>query len=69
MHKFVNKVTIYDNDDDGDKVELDFKVPDTLVSLPTGYTVSRPSAHATVHPHMVLHFEIDISIARRQRRK
>lgn len=69
LHKFVNKVTIYDNDDDGDKVELDLKVPDTLVALPSGYTVQRPSAHATVHPHLVLHFEIDISIARRQRRK
>lgn len=43
LHKFVNRVTIYDNEIDGDKVDLDLKVPNSTVSLPYGYTVSRLS--------------------------
>ena len=43
LNKFVNKVTIYDCDGDGDKLEIDLKVPDTIIELPSGYTVSRVS--------------------------
>lgn len=68
LHKFVNRVTIYDNDIDGDKLELDLKVPDSTVLLPSGYTVSRRPSLDTVCP-LILHFEIDISVIRQSRRR
>ncbi|MEE0433866.1 MAG: recombinase family protein [Peptococcaceae bacterium] len=43
LNKFVNRVIIYDNDTDGDKMELELKVPESTVMLPSGYTVTSDS--------------------------
>lgn len=68
LNKFVHKVTIYDNDNDDNKLVVELKLPETELSIPLGTTVHRGSPQDTVHP-LTLVFEININYMRRQKRK
>lgn len=63
INKFVDEVLVYDNDQDGDKIVIKTKIPESYVTIFSGDSIRSLSAPWAVCP-LCATFEVDISFYR-----